>query len=118
MAESKHTPGPLSVINKVGPRRPIAVATTNDAPKQGVVALMDMKSVRIDRAEQIANAEHIVRCVNAHDDMLAALERIASDQTVFELDGADEGWDVESLASWHESNVNAARAAIAKAKGE
>jgi len=54
----------------------------------------------------------------AADDMLAALERIASDQTVFELDEEGEGWDVESLASWHEANVYAARAAIAKAKGE
>ena len=65
-----------------------------------------------DEAEQEANAEFIVRCVNAHDELLKAI------RDILESAGFEGG---EAEPTLHELNVNIrvlnnARAALAKAE--
>lgn len=55
------------------------------------------------------NAAHIVKCVNMHDELVAALVKIALD-----LDSKIQAADIEDLSF----ALNTAKDAIAKARGE
>lgn len=91
MSETKHTPGPWR-------------AAHDDTD----VRLLDEEGNWIaeckmwEHDQNVANANHIVRCVNAHDDMLEALEAVQADDTA-RLSGPV--WDK-------------VRAALKKARGE
>lgn len=62
-----------------------------------------------DDAQTEANAAHIVKCVNLHDELVTALEKIALD-----LDGKIQAADIEDLSF----ALNTAKDAIAKARVE
>lgn len=64
----------------------------------------------IARCEKSANAKLIVHAVNCHADLLAALDRLV---TLIQSD-IDNG---TAMACWHYQELEAARAAIARAKG-
>jgi hypothetical protein len=108
---TRHTPGPWSIQTR----------------KDGLGALPDRNSLEIVHnyanggGQQIvvgnhtgidclnpANAAHIVCCVNAHDDLLAACQKL------IDLAGrAGDEWEAEILGD----NLKPIRAAIAKATG-
>lgn len=76
-----------------------------------VVALVEMdESGSVSFDEMDANAAYIVRCVNSHAELVAALERIESET---ELDIDDEQEALTTLKRIRQQ----ARAALAKAKG-
>jgi len=54
--------------------------------------------------EDVAGAEFVVRAVNAHDDLVAALESLVN------------GWEQDGVD--HDILVDKARAALAKARGD
>lgn len=60
---------------------------------------------------QEANANHIVRCVNAHDDLVAALENIAEGAGRFSLD------PLTHASNCVEDMQETARAALEKVRG-
>ena len=74
-----------------------------------------------------ANAEFIVRCVNSHDDLLAALKWLAGDMDRAGGDGygmpecpwcrAQDSRDGDDKWHQHDCELLAARAAIKKAEG-
>lgn len=90
------TPAPLPWRVRFGRRRKGAART---------VMLVDANYEPV--AETYANVELIARAVNAHDDLLAALEDI------LDLPAADDGSRIIPAGF-----LDAARAAIAKAEGQ
>jgi hypothetical protein len=96
-----------------------ALATLFGVTREEDMTDRDLRCVQLMRAA-IANAHEVDDGIYLLEKeriaVLVALEKIASDRTIFELDEDGEGWDLESLASWHESNVNTARFALERAK--
>lgn len=74
---SKHTPAPWRV-EKFYMKDPIVITSHN-----GDICL----SSQSDDMDDVANAEHIVRCVNSHDALVEALKD-AMEQLEF-MDGGD-----------------------------
>lgn len=109
MSESKHTPGPW----KLAP-----MAHGHSVHIEGGKDTETIASAWATKNEQaIANAEFIVRACNAHDDMLAALIALTSNPRPSTLSRADDDEWAERYKRYEDA-FNAARAAIAKAKGE
>ncbi len=105
----KHTPGPWYCwggavyrdSDQDNPTAPIAFMCRDErATAAGIYPV-----------ERDANAHFIVRAVNCHADLLAALERIAAAAGPFD-DSHTPYWTI------NEDDITAARAAIARARGE
>jgi len=96
MSEIKHTPGPWRIDAPAG--------SVIIGPDEIDVALTFAGSGFRELETDEANAEFIVRACNSHDELLAALQRVAD--WIFNIDGDC----VADAQAW-------ARAAIAKAKG-
>ena len=97
----KHTPTPWQV---------------NDQRKSGwmdnsiyITGNHNLAKLYDDYKQAEANAAHIVKCVNLHDELVTALEKIALD-----LDGKIQAADIEDLSF----ALNTAKDAIAKARVE
>lgn len=107
---AKHTPGPWKVFTSPDGLKLVGIGSTEG---EGICDA-GFGVWRWNDAEGVANAELIVRAVNSHADMLAALD-IAADH-IKDLDGGDPttetGWKSDELLGvWLK-----ARAAIAKAE--
>lgn len=104
MTTTKHTPGPWVRLGRTSDRHH-AIGPEGETPNAAPVTVNALYD-----EEGEANADFIVRACNAHEDLLEALEALVEHFLVkCEVGGDDpRRWD-----SW-----NAARAAIAKAKGE
>lgn len=99
---SAHTPTPWVLVHPVGDEKPSIVNMTADAKVDYYIAEMigNYKAAG-------ADAAHIVRCVNAHDELVAALSDLLSEVNAAGLGSAkDFGWPAVTAA---------ARAALAKA---
>jgi hypothetical protein len=92
---AKHTPGQMHIGLNPGP------IVYSDKGAQ----IADCMSISNDHAENVANAQFIVKACNAHEDLISALQRIVGIE-----------WSKGSLA-W-DSAIEQARAAIAKAEGK
>jgi hypothetical protein len=104
---TKHTPGPWKVVygNKARKFHEASIRPVK-SPIKGLI--LPIASVKIYRGLIDDNAAHIVRCVNAHDDLLLALKNM--------LDLRDAVMRSECLPDRPEVEViRSARAAIAKA---
>jgi len=108
---SAHTPGPWRI--KYG--SPTVVVPGNDTHHRRAAIAQCALSHGIGEAgiQDAANAEFIVRACNAHDDLLGAL-----DDLLGQVMQAKEGFGIYANSESMDESVNAARAAIAKAKGE
>lgn len=93
---TKHTPPPW----QINPFNSSQICD-RDVSGRGCMTLASMRGGT--KVERQANAAVIVRAVNAHDDLVAALQAIASDENIM------------STTTWART---IARAALAKAKGE
>ena len=103
MTDSKHTPGPWEIKSQ---HRGILMPIV--AGKHGEIGVALARPMGSEPGTARANAELICRAVNAHDDMLAALEDVLKrlGETDYEPLGRID--DCEFVL----------QAAIAKAKGE
>lgn len=90
----KHTPTPWKTNTAIHPDDQVFSA-------DGAI-VADCKWTKHNPDIRSANAEHIVRCVNAHDDLAAALEELLAERA------NDFHHDTEGF--------NMARAALAKAR--
>lgn len=76
----KHTPGPWHIHDDPNPDFGVAYSIHTQYWRDGtgyhhVVALTNIHST-IDKPTSEANARHIVRCVNAHEGLLAACKEL------------------------------------------
>lgn len=122
MSESKRTPGPWTVEDRrhaalknvriVADYHPVAeVFDVHQRDYQGSFTGNHAAADAVD-AVGLANAAFIVRAVNAHDDLLAALRSISDRASCAPHDDADEANKEFSRI------LLTARAAIAKAQGQ
>lgn len=72
---TKHTPTPWKVLSKLTAGK-VAIVTTNEAPIQAVICIMDDRSKACDVVDREANANRIVLCCNMHDELVDALHRL------------------------------------------
>lgn len=90
---------------------PANITVSCDHPAEITICSMG-RALTADLAEARANARRIVRCVNAHDDLVAALELLCT--------FAWSALIAETAEIREEMNrrIGVARAALAKARGE
>ncbi len=101
-ATARHTPGNLSA-EFGGARGGYLIRAGNRVIAETWQIDGDARDPEADNAEEEANARRIVRAVNAHDELLAALEECA---------------DAMQAVGYVPPCLDKARAAIAKARGE
>jgi hypothetical protein len=102
--KTQYTPGPWKVVHTPTRKETFwAICTTNEAPHQAVIALVDGKSKYHEEHPECAEAN--ARLIASAPDLLAALEQLT--QAV----------EVEGFAGVIPSAIDAARAAINKATG-
>jgi hypothetical protein len=102
---TQHTPTPWAILHGGHMKRYDIFENTQGDNIGFLVCTLEawMQSANIK-----ANAEHIVRCVNSHDDLLAALQDTLCDLEALKLLG-------HKLGSYEHTQTKA-RAAIAKAE--
>lgn len=105
MEKQQHTPTPWYVgaqNDALYITAGVPPAQSNDYPNHTA------ERIALAHVYSEANARHIVRCVNAHDSLVAALERIAA------IENRDFGPDWEEIEEAREI----ARAALKQAEGQ
>jgi len=73
MTEPKHTPAPWKVY--YAKKNGQVILGVGDADGQGIIAYNG--SFWGDDAESKANSEHVVKCVNCHDELLSEMQKLA-----------------------------------------
>ena len=73
-AATEHTATPWELVNDSGPFTEIYIESEPLGWKSGPIAIVRPVSGDCDTAR--ANAEHIIRCVNSHDDLVKACEYV------------------------------------------
>lgn len=112
--KNSHTPTPWSAYQSDSGSW--VIENEKDRKNRAVCETINVGVFRRPPYVQKADAAHIVKCVNAHEELLAACKALLQDQW-FEIGQLDEGERKQSPFPSFMKNMERAEKAIAKAEG-